>query len=48
MDEDGVARVHCLEEVPAYDLVNDEEDRLHHRHHDQLDGRGHPWPTRFS
>ena len=48
MDEDGVARVHCLEEVPAYDLVNDEKDRLHHRHHDQLDGRGHPWPTRFS
>ena len=48
MDEDGVASVHCLEVVPAYDLVTDEDDRLQHRHHNQLDGRGHSWPTQFS
>ena len=48
MDEDGVAGVHCVEVVPAYDLVDDEDDRLHHRHHNQLDGRGHSCPTQFS
>ena len=48
VDEDGVAGVHCVEVVPAYDLIDDEDDRLHHRHHNQLDGRGHSCPTQFS
>ena len=48
MDEDGVASVHRLQVVPADDLVDHEDDRLHHRHHDQLDGRGHSWSTEFS
>ena len=41
VNEDCVTRVHCLEVVPPYDLIDDEDDGLQHCHHHQLDGRGH-------
>ena len=41
VDKDCVTGIHCIEVVPADDLVDDEDDGLHDGHDDQLDGGGH-------